>query len=136
MNIRFKLTNELMKSSTFHGIPKLVNAKNLVHMLLWFSAILLSYSYCLYVIVLFILEYLEYPIVTNLEVVNERAPEFSAITFCNHNKSKIVCKFDNRDCPEETIKDSGFLYCSEFNTGIQGFNLTLFTLSSLMGNIC
>ena len=78
---------EVLKLSTFHGIPRLVDAKNLIHRILWFTAILLSYSYCLYLIVVFILEYLDYPVITNLEVINEVSPEFPAITFCNHDKS-------------------------------------------------
>ena len=38
----------------------------------------------------YVLEYLDYPVVTNTEIVNVDQPEFPAIIICGHDKKALL----------------------------------------------
>ena len=49
---------ELLKTSTIHGVQKIVRSENIFRKLIWLSLIILSYTYCTYSVVRSISDFL------------------------------------------------------------------------------
>ena len=123
MNLRLKLKNkslELLATTSIHGPSKILSAKNLLHKLFWLILVLGSCVYCSYVMVNYVLEYLDYPVVTNTDIVIDNQPEFPAITICGHNKAylkHLIIYFNGKIIKYEDSFRETNNYCSEFNGG-------------------
>ena len=123
MKLKLKLQNkgsELLSATSIHGPSKILSAKNLLHKLFWLILVLGSVVYCSSVIVNYVLEYLDYPVVTNTDILNVDQPEFPAIRICYHDKSalqKETIYFNDKRIKYEDwfreVNDD----CSEFNGG-------------------
>ena len=123
MNLRLKLKNkslELLSTTSIHGPSKILSAKNLFHKLFWLILVLGSCVYCSCVMVNYVLEYFEYPVVTNTDIVIDNQLEFPAITICWHNKSELqkeTIYFNQQSIKyEDWFRETDY-YCSEFNGG-------------------
>ena len=101
-------------NSTFHGLHSLVNSEYVLLNIVWFVTISASYSYCASVIIRSFDEYYNYPVITNINRVFDREPEFPMITFCN--AKEYSCEFNNKTCQNLNMNRG----CVEFNSGKNG----------------
>ena len=74
---------EIVLSSTSHGLPNILRSDRLFFKVFWTFFILVCSSYCLYSIVKSIRSYYEYEVVTKIEVIDEKPTQFPAVTICN-----------------------------------------------------
>ena len=107
---------QLLSSSTFHGVPKIISSETCLQKLFWTAIILAMYGYFSASVINNVLEYLKYPVVTNINTVYEKEATFPAVEVC---KSSDVlnqeCKFNTKQCRGIKIRNSG---CNVFNRGI------------------
>lgn len=100
--------------STFHGLTNLVNSEYIFLKLVWFLAMLASFSYFLIVIMQTVSEYYEYPVITNINRVYEKEPQFPMVEFCN--SEAYYCHFNTKACQDM----SQISNCLMFNSGKNG----------------
>ncbi len=112
---------EFLSTTSLHGHAKVANATSLLRRFFWVVLIMASWAYCLKVLTTSITDYLNFPVISNYETKFQFNREFPAVTFCNHNKSSIVCKFTREKCPPESVRhlsnDLIFGNCTVFNSG-------------------
>ena len=68
-----------------HGIPKIFNSTHIVMRVMWLMITIGSASVCLLCLTKTILDFLKYPVVTNINVKSEIPAEFPAIKICSLN---------------------------------------------------
>jgi hypothetical protein len=71
--------------STIHGFPKIVYKKNAYLKLMWILASIISPAICFTLISKTISEYLQYKVVTNVQIVYKDHINFPDVTLCNVN---------------------------------------------------
>ena len=87
---------EHLSTTSWHGFPNIMNSDNLLQKLLWLIVMLLMMTYASFSIASNVLEYQEYPVVTNINSVYEAEPQFPAIRFFNLDRRyKIYCYFED-----------------------------------------
>jgi len=106
---------EVLSSSSFYGVPKLIASETLFQKLLWATIILAMYAYFTSSIVNNVLEYLKYPVVTNINTVYEKDATFPAVAICNSFLYYYYCTYDNKLCNQIRLRNSN---CFDFNTGL------------------
>ncbi len=107
---------EVLSSSSFYGVPKLIASETLFQKLLWTSIILAMYAYFSLNIANNVLEYLKYPVVTNINTVYEKDPIFPAVAICYSFLFYYYCTYDNKLCNQNRLRNSN---CFDFNTGLE-----------------
>ena len=100
---------ELSSFSTSHGYPNIFRTKYLSIKILWLFCLSIAIGLCLFLLIRGIKAYLEYGVVTSIEMVEERPALFPTISICDLNK------FETNDSAD-LIKD---VYFKEY-----GINLT------------
>ena len=70
-------------ASTFHCYPKIYQYQNKVAKLMWFTFFIGFSGLTSYLVMKGFLEYLDYEVVSKIEVVNEAEVEFPAVTICS-----------------------------------------------------
>jgi hypothetical protein len=58
--------------TTGHGIPRLLQSKSIVFRLLWFIALIASVCGCAYMVYVGMSNYLQFNVVTNIQVIGEQ----------------------------------------------------------------
>lgn len=76
-----KIVFSSIKSTTSHGLPKILDANDFLLRLLWIVCFLASSAYCIYCVVDIIGEYLSYPVVSNVELIDELPTTFPTIMY-------------------------------------------------------
>lgn len=76
---------ESILSSNFHGIANVVKSSSFLLKLMWIIFIMISASFCVYMIVVNILSYLQYEVSTKTRLINEYESIFPTVTICNIN---------------------------------------------------
>ena len=76
----------IIEDSTIHGIPRLVKPNSWISKMAWILFFIVSISYCIYLILTAILDYLQYNTVTNIETIKDMPADFPVITICNLNQ--------------------------------------------------
>lgn len=79
---------EWASNSTSHGIPNIAKTDRIYLKILWLIFFLLSSSFCFYLIIKCLIEYSQYPVLTNIQLITETPTQFPAITICNLNTLK------------------------------------------------
>ncbi len=125
--LRKKCVDEL-KSSSFHGVPGMFASETLFQKLFWATIILAMYAYFSLSIVNNVLEYLKYPVVTNINTVYEKEPIFPAVAICN-SVDYGYCLYDFEPCNQLKVRNS---ICYDFNTG---FNESLYPVDILKSTV-
>jgi hypothetical protein len=77
---------ELSSASTSHGYPNIFRTKYLSIKILWVFSLMTSIGFCIFLLIRGINAYLEYGVVTNIEMIDERPVEFPTITVCDLDK--------------------------------------------------
>ena len=96
---------------SFHGVTQLVESEHLFMKVIWFFAMLGCYFFCFFVVASNVAEFYEYPVITNINQVFSKEPEFPMVMFCNENS--YGCWFAGKAC--DNIIQIG--PCFYFNRG-------------------
>jgi len=94
-------------------VPRIITSETLFQKLLWATIILGMYAYFSLNIANNVLEYLKYPVVTNINTVYEKEPIFPAVVICYSYTN--YCTFANKPCNELVDRNGD---CFDFNYGI------------------
>lgn len=126
-------TVELILASTSHGLPSIFRSKRICFKVMWTVLFISSFSVCTYFVTSSILEYLNYEVVTSIELIYEIQSEIPTISFCGNqtnfgNKSirsvvtncqiqgDVRCRVEPENFFEEYI-DETYDNCFRFNSG-------------------
>ena len=133
---------ELIRSSTCHGIPSAFRTKRSSLRVMWILLFIGCAAYCSYLINDSIMSYLEYDVVTRIDLIYENPARFPAITFCNLNKkftkynlneTLIDCGFNRSECLTSEFSwffDPNNGYCFMFNSGKNQLNENILVKNS------
>ncbi|XP_039769646.1 acid-sensing ion channel 5 isoform X1 [Ornithorhynchus anatinus] len=83
---RKKFDHDFVVSTSFHGIHNIVRTKSKVRRVIWLSVVLGSVIFVSWQIYRSIINYLNWPTTTSIEVQFVENIEFPAVTFCNLNR--------------------------------------------------
>ena len=72
-------------ASSCHGLPNIFKNERILSKVMWTLFFLASWSYCLYSIIKSINAYLNWDVITNIDIIQEIPAEFPAVTICNLN---------------------------------------------------
>jgi len=120
---------QLLLQTSAHGIPRLLRAKRIFFIIMWFAFIMVSTGFGAYFIVKNTMDYLDYKAVTTINVIDEYKSQFPTISFCgspNFNQSIddliLRVRFEkfflqNYSNIFETFNDSVYGKCYRFNSG-------------------
>ncbi len=122
--LKKKCVDSLSRSS-FHGVPEIIASETIFQKLFWAIIILTMYAYFTLSIVNNVLEYLKYPVVTNINTVYEKEVTFPAVNFCYGEI--LGCSFKNRAC--QLMPRAS---CFTFNSGL---NVSLYPIGLLRSTI-
>lgn len=73
------IVKESAETTTAHGLPNIARTQNRILQVFWLICFLGSSAYCIYTIVAVVQDYLSYPVVSNMNIVNELPTEFPTI---------------------------------------------------------
>ena len=73
---------DIIKSSTAHGLPNIVDNESKLFKVLWLLAFIASTAMCAWLISVGIMNYVEFEVVTKVEIRREAHALFPAITIC------------------------------------------------------
>jgi hypothetical protein len=116
---------DALLDSTFHGASKIFLSEKLIQKLFWTTITLAMYAYFSASVANNVLEYLKYPVVTNINTVYEKEVTFPAVNFCYGEI--LGCSFKNVAC--QLIPRAS---CFTFNSGL---NVSLYPISLLRSTI-
>ena len=122
-NENVSLTNKIIgsikstvESSSIHAIPNIVRTKYISLKAIWFFCFLVSSAGCVYFMVQSVLDYLTWPVVTNIDVNHVQELIFPIVTICNLNQFSSL------------ITTNVVKYCTFRQTGVnisEGFEAIL-----------
>jgi hypothetical protein len=75
--------NECVAYSTLHGIPHLFKKTFFGIKLVWSICLIISWSTCAYFIIRSLLQYFEFKVNVNVELISERPTHFPSVDICN-----------------------------------------------------
>ena len=75
----------LAEFSTCHGIPNITRTNSIIIRLVWTIAFIISFVYSILSVVQMGIEYLNFDIVVNMELIQDFNIDFPAVTICNNN---------------------------------------------------
>ena len=78
-------TKETVENSSIHALPNIVRNKYTLIKLVWIVCFLISFGVCCWFIIQSIHSYLNYDVVTNIQVKYENKIKFPVVTICNLN---------------------------------------------------
>lgn len=96
---------EWCKESSSHGIPNIASTDNLLIRIIWIFSFSLSLSYCCYLLLGTLFNYLSYPVYVKTELVSETPSLFPAISICNLDSFKTDEPRNEAEF-DEMIRDS------------------------------
>ncbi len=133
MSLRKQLKNtyeNLLSKSTFHGVSQMVSSEKLIQKLFWALIMLSMYAYFSASVVSNVLEFLKYPVVTNINTIYEKETVFPGVVFCFFSQF-FECSYNARQCPIPSLITRG-TSCYAFNSGL---NSSLFPQKTLKSTI-
>jgi len=115
----YKSLKEIASTAQIHGIPKIINSDHIVIKIMWLFFTIGSVSVCFWVLVKTIRDYLEYPVVTNINQISEIPSAFPAVTICSLNPTEKKYSINDRivKCTFDDIIDCSN-YFVDFNTDL------------------
>ena len=144
MKLKEKSAELLLSATTVHGVPNIFRTSNRIVFLMWLSCFLTSTCIGFYYSVEAILDYLQYPTLTTLDIINEPNSQFPTVSFCfalplefSLNESITRLRFDRVDFNKsdfssyfEKFIDPEYGNCFRFNSGRNVHNQTYNILNS------
>ena len=141
---------EIVSISSVHGVPNLIATKRSIIRYLWIFFILCSSGVCSYFVSKTIMDYLNYDVVSLIDVINEQYSEFPTVSICTTTggydfdleSSIISCSFNNDvSCKKEPnnyfeqFLDPLYGLCFRFNSGKNILGDKIDILNSTFGGI-
>ena len=83
-----KKSRELILLSTSHGLSNVFRSKRISMKVMWFFLFTASSSFGVSMVIRSIFQYLQFEVVTKIDIINESPTEFPTITFFNLKHSK------------------------------------------------
>jgi hypothetical protein len=80
--VRLTIIN-FMQLTTLHGIPNIIRSERTLLKLIWGIAFIVSTCACAYMVIKTFTAYLDFEVVTKINVANELPAVFPAVSFCN-----------------------------------------------------
>lgn len=119
---------ELLVSTTAHGIPKIVQSKNIIIKLMWIICTILSICACAYFLFKSLTNYFNYEVVTNINIYREEKSDFPTVSFCIESPKENIldkilfdCRFNQLKCSssdfEFYLSELTNETCYRFNSG-------------------
>ena len=133
---------ELTISSTYQGLPSVLRTKRLFFKTMWTIFFIGCASFCFFLIKDSIMSYLDYDVVTRIDLIQENPAPFPTITFCNLNKkyskynlneTLIDCTFGPSKCLSSEFNwyfDPVNGHCFMFNSGKNQLNENILVKNS------
>lgn len=119
MNLKAEI-KKIANSSTAHGVNHIANRHRKRSRIFWSIFLIVASTSSIYVIALKIINYREYSVVTNIQVVYKKDPEFPKITICyrgnTSNFDLFTCYFNDIACGFYLNKINN--ECYNFNSGL------------------
>lgn len=128
----YQVISELGQATSFHAIPSIVRSKRLAIKLIWSAVLLISTSICIKAVTDSVLSYLEYNVITEMQIIKEQRTIFPTVTICNLNKgyqleqALMDCWFSNEHCSRDEFKPviiTGFDSCFQFNSNGKRYSI-------------
>lgn len=139
---------EIVAISSVHGVPNLMATKRVFIKYMWLFFILGSSGVCGYFVSNTILDYLNYDVVSVIDIINEQYSEFPTISVCSSTgeldlpNAIISCSFNSdagcKDRPSEYFEeflDPLYGSCYRFNSGKNSFGNKIDILNSSFGGL-
>ncbi len=135
---------ELLIQSTAHGIPNMLRTNSCLLRSLWLIFFIISTCICLYFTVKSFQDYFEYSTVTSIKVIDEKFPQFPAISICAYpefklsmNENIIAASFEkveflNFSGVFEQFNDSFYGKCYRINSDKNIYNEKIDLLNSTL----
>ena len=108
MNKRIKESSlEIIEHSSIHGLPNIISTKRTCNKIMWIIFVIGCSSFCIYSIINSIMSFLDYEVVTKIELIPENPTQFPTVTLCNLNAKNskynlnetiIECQFNGNSC--------------------------------------
>ena len=70
---------EWLTSSTTHALPKIGKTNSQLIRITWILSFIIAASYCLYSIIILVVEYFEYEAIVNLVITDPTTTDFPAV---------------------------------------------------------
>ncbi len=87
----------LLQGSTSYGVPNLVRSKHLLSKILWICFLITAAIFSFFFTYSVIFDFLEYKVITNIELKYDQPAEFPTITVCCENGREDDC-LDTYNC--------------------------------------
>jgi hypothetical protein len=78
-----KTIKDFLQTSTLHGVPNIVRTERIILKLIWTIAFIASACTCSYMVMKTLVTYLEFEVVTKINVANEMPAVFPMVSVCN-----------------------------------------------------
>ncbi len=104
----------ILDKSTFQGLPNIFWTKALINKVLWIILSTASYVYCVWLVLINILEFNKFEVVTRYENIYESSPLFPYVMLCFHVVNRTRCEFNRKKCPD--LKKATSPECELFNS--------------------
>ncbi|RNA35576.1 acid-sensing ion channel 1 isoform X2 [Brachionus plicatilis] len=104
-SIYLNLLKNQVESSSIHAIPNILRTKTSISRILWSIAFIVSFSACVYQVVMLIVNFFEFKTIVRMELVQSFDEEFPAVTFCNLNPFDFSLK-ENQAKMSEFLNES------------------------------
>ena len=122
-----KRSHEQLLETSVHAVPYIIKSKRFFVRLFWITFLILSIVSCSFFVYKNLFDYLEYPIVTNINRIYERNPHFPKITICYfaipyYWKYSFRCFLKNERCMDIIIENK---YCLAINSGVGWYGQVL-----------
>ena len=106
-------SKEIVMASTCHGLPSVFRTKRIFFKIMWLSLFIISTLLGINTVIGTVNTYLNYEIVTKIDVITEIPTDFPAITIINLRNRKInitlnelmiYCNFNLEECNENDFE--------------------------------
>lgn len=123
--------NDILKDSSLPGISRIIKIQNKLIKFIWVILLILLYYWCGIFLASTIKGYLDYEVVSNINVYHELSSPFPAISFCIYSKNvpnisefMFYCFLDFKKYSWEDFQIYSFFdqVCYRFNSGKNYYN--------------
>ena len=126
---------KFLNSTTIHGLSNIARSNSYIASILWLFIFIISSAGLCYFQTYGIMNYLNFDVITNIKIIQERRMLLPTITFCNMNSYKdnmnysiedmlVYCKYENIYCTNPyrfTEVQLSSYKCYSFNNASQLF---------------
>ena len=120
------LSIRMVRKTTFHGIQNIIDSRNLIQKVVWLILTMFALACSSVLIATNVIDFIQYPVIPQIQKVHEESPEFPQVNFCN--AKKYACRFDANDCESKFPLQPVPNGCVKFNRGknIDGYPIEVF----------